>query len=62
MADRGVVWGGMDIAYVFFLQKSLDPKMRKLASSFVEASEEYLTRKAQIGDMGFVIERMLNGE
>ena len=57
-----MVWGGMDIAYVFFLQKSLDPKMRKLASSFVEASEEYLTRKAQIGDMGFVIERMLNGE
>ncbi|KAJ9599189.1 hypothetical protein L9F63_010320 [Diploptera punctata] len=61
MADRDVVWGGMDIAYVFFLQKSLDPKMRKLASNFIEANEEYLTKKAQTGEMGFVIERMLNG-
>ncbi|PSN57696.1 Ionotropic receptor 41a13 [Blattella germanica] len=61
MVDRGVVWGGMDIAYVFFLQKSLDPKMRRLAASFVEATEEYLTKKAATGEMGFVIERMLNG-
>jgi hypothetical protein len=62
MADRDVKWGGLDVAYVFFLQNSLDPKMQKLASNFIEGTEEYLTRRAAAGDMGFVIERMQNGK
>jgi hypothetical protein len=62
MADRNIKWGGMDVAYVFFLQKSLDPKMKKLADNFIEGNEEYLTQKAAAGDMGFVIERMQNGK
>jgi hypothetical protein len=62
MADRNIKWGGMDVAYVFFLKESLDPKMKKLASNFIEANEEYLTKKAATGKMGFVIERMQNGE
>jgi hypothetical protein len=62
MADRNIKWGGMDVAYVFFLRQSLDPKMRKLASNFIEGNEEYLTRMAATGEMGFVIERMQNGK
>jgi hypothetical protein len=62
MADRNVKWGGMDIAYVFFLQKSLDPKMKKLANNFIAGTEQYLTLRAATGDMGFVIERMQNGK
>jgi hypothetical protein len=62
MADHNVKWGGMDIAYVFFLQKSLDPKMKKLANNFVAGTEQYLTQRAATGDMGFVIERMQNGK
>jgi hypothetical protein len=62
MADRNVKWGGTDVAYTFFLQESLDPKMKKLASNFIEGSEKYLTKKAETGDMGFVIERMQNGK
>jgi hypothetical protein len=62
MADRNIKWGGMDIAYVFFLQQSLDPKMKRLASNFIEADEEYLTKEAATGKMGFVIERMQNGK
>jgi hypothetical protein len=58
MADRNVKWGGMDIAYVFFLQESLDPKMKKLATNFIAGTEEYLTQRAATGDIGFVIERM----
>ena len=62
MADRNVKWGGMDIAYVFFLQESLDPKMKKLANNFIAGTEEYLTQRAATGDIGFVIERMQNGK
>ncbi|XP_069700783.1 glutamate receptor ionotropic, delta-2-like [Periplaneta americana] len=61
MSDRNVKYGGMDVAYVFFLQESLDPKMKKLANNFIEGTEEYLTKKATTGEMGFVIERMMNG-
>jgi len=57
-----VKWGGVDIAYVFFLQQSLDPKMKKLANNFIAGTEEYLTKRAATGDMGFVIERMQNGK
>jgi hypothetical protein len=62
MADRDVKWGGMDVAYVFFLEQSLDPKMKKLANNFIAGTEEYLTKKATTGDIGFVIERMQNGK
>jgi hypothetical protein len=62
MADRNVKWGGTDVAYVFFLQQSLDPKMKKLANNFIEGNEEYLTKEAATGEMGFVIERMQNGK
>jgi hypothetical protein len=62
MADRDVKWGGMDVAYVFFLMESLDPKMKKLASNFIVGSEEYLTQRAAVGDIGFGIERMQNGK
>jgi hypothetical protein len=61
MADRNIKWGGVDVAYVFFLQQSLDPKMRRLASNFIEGDEEHLTKEAATGEMGFVIERMQNG-
>ena len=62
MADRNVKWGGTDVAYVFFLQESLDPKMKKLAKNFIAGTEQYLTKKAATGGMGFVIERMQNGK
>ena len=55
-------WGGMDVAYVFFLQESLDPNMKKLANNFIVGTEEYLTQRAATGDIGFVIERMQNGK
>ncbi|XP_021918219.1 glutamate receptor ionotropic, kainate 4-like [Zootermopsis nevadensis] len=61
LADHNLIWGGMDDAFTFIMRGSSDPKMQTVVRNFRLESEEYLTARAKVGDMGFVIERMLGG-